>query len=108
MTRHRQSTATQLAVEADRERGPYLEQGRFLLSQIDAADSRRIALADPEWVAAVQRMRTTMLEQRRVRAEDLITARAGWPMVRDRVLGADVLMPLRPVQRSFTEPAEAP
>jgi hypothetical protein len=106
MTNPRRSTAVQLAAETERERGAYLEQGRFLLAQIDAIDPRRIALSSADWCAAVQRMRTTILDQGRVRAEDLIIARAGWPITRDRVLPP---APVRePVVRSFTEPAEAP
>lgn len=106
MTRLRRSTAVQLAAETERERGAYLEQGRFLLAQIDALEPRRIALSSAEWCAAVQRMRTTIADQARVRAEDLIIARAGFPIARDRVLPP---APSRePAQRSFTEPAEAP
>lgn len=107
MTSPRRSTATQLAAEADRERGAYLEQGRFLLAQIDALDPRRIGLSSAEWCAAVQRMRCTITDQARVRAEDLIIARAGWPLARDRVLPPAPARP-EPEQRSFTEPAEAP
>jgi hypothetical protein len=74
------------AEEQARERGPFLEQGRALLADIDAADPRRIALADPGWVRAVQRLRTQILEQGRAASFDLVIVRSAWPVIRDRAL----------------------
>jgi len=97
---------------AARERGAYREQGECLLRMIDREDPRRLAYASPTWCVAVERMRTTIITEGRVLADDLTEVRAGWPAVRDRELPplrpAVVLQPAparpEPTQRSFFEP----